>query len=210
MPAIGWRDQRRSRNLSGDCYRSGSGRLQYRDREGPGIRTGCGSSSPIRPASPRPVSRVRSSPAPASAGRRPALDDRLGRRCDHRLSETKEPQDAAKPTAKIVPHRTFLSYLYNAMPGFASNFYPLSPFYKRSWFSKLGNGHFDFPRAGAVSPAVLFPKDREATLLRRRQWCGGSAGSAFGAVPTQIKAIRLGADLMHIIWFCAVPRRRAR
>jgi hypothetical protein len=104
----------------------------------------------------------------------------------------------------------FLSYLYNAMPGFASNSYPLSPFYKRSWFSKLGNGHFDFPRAGAVSPAVLFPKDRDATLLRRRRWCGGSGGSAFGAVPTEIKAIRLGADLMHIIWFCAVPRRRAR
>jgi hypothetical protein len=210
MPAIGWRDQRRARNLSGDCYRSGSGRLQYRDRMGPGIRTGCGSSSPIRPASPRPVSRVLSSPAPASAGRRPALDDRLGRRCDHRLSGRKSGRTRPSQRLRLSLTEHFLSYLYNAMPGFASNSYPLSPFYERSWFSKLGNGHFDFPRAGAVSPAVLFPKDREAILLRRRQWCGGSAGSAFGAVPTQIKAIRLGADLMHIIWFCAVPRRRAR
>jgi hypothetical protein len=53
----------------------------------------------------------------------------------------------------LIEH--FLSYLYNVMLGFASNFYPLAPFYKRSWFSKLGNGHFDFPRAGGVSPAVL-------------------------------------------------------
>lgn len=108
---------------------------------------------PFRSASRRPVSRARHRPlrhpsvarlasAIAFAGAA-IIDDP-----DQRAGMTRSSQ---RLRLSLTEHS--LSYLYKAMPGFASNSYPLSPFYKWSWFSKVGNGPFRLPDSWSGAPA---------------------------------------------------------